>query len=59
MISIKFWQNVNQKLSKFITKECFVVRPFDCLCKVSKIFTEFHQVINFEKFLIYVLPKFS
>ena len=40
-------------------KECFVVWPFDCLCKVSKLFAEFHQVFNFEKFLIYVLPKFK
>ena len=33
--------------------------PHDCLCKVSKILAEFNKVFNFEKFLIYVKPKFN
>ena len=31
----------------------------DCLCKVFKILAEFNKVFNFEKFLIYVQPKFN
>ena len=71
MISIKFWQNINQQLSKLYTyinseniletllKNVLLYDLFDCLCKVSKLFAEFHQVFNYEKFLIYVLPKFN
>ena len=48
MISIKFWQNINQQLSKlytFINSENILetlLKIFDCLCKVSKLFAEFH-----------------
>ena len=33
--------------------------PHDCLCKVSKILAVFSKVFSFEKFFIYVLPKFN
>ena len=67
MISIKFWQNINHQLSKLYTfinseniLETLLKNVLLCgLCKVSKLFAEFHQVFNFEKFLIYVLPKFN
>ena len=70
-ISIKFLQNINDKLFKVeyliknsqyfgnFAKECFIVWPHNCLCKVSKILTEFNKVFNFEKFLMYVQPKFN
>ena len=70
-VSIKFWQNINKEFLKteyFIIlsqyfgnfmQEFFVGWPHDCLCKVSKILVEFYKVFNFEKFLIYVLPKFN
>ena len=41
------------------TQEFFIVWPHDCLCKISKIFAEFNKVFNFEKSLIYALPKFN
>ena len=71
MVSIKYLLNINQELFKveyFIkliqyfgnfAEECLVVWPYDRLCKVSKILAEFNKVINFEKFLIYVLPNFN
>ena len=37
----------------------FVVWPHDYLCNVSKILAEFSKVFNFEKSLIYALPKFN
>ena len=40
-------------------KECLVVQPHECLCKVSKILTEFNKVLSFEMFLIYVSQKFN
>ena len=36
-----------------------VLWPHDCLCNVSKILAEFSKVFNFEKSLIYALPKFN
>ena len=33
--------------------------PHDCLCNVSKILADFSKVFNFEKSLIYALPKFN
>ena len=41
------------------TQEFFVVWPHDCLCKIPKILAEFSKVFNFEKSLIYSLPKFN
>ena len=40
-------------------QEFFVVWPHDYLCNVSKILAEFGKVFNFEKSLIYALPKFN
>ena len=39
------------------TQDIFVVWPHDCLCNVSKILVEFSKVFDFEKSLIYALPK--
>ena len=38
------------------TQEFFVVWPHACLCKIL---AEFSKVFNFEKSLIYALPKFN
>ena len=40
-------------------QDVFVVWPHDYLCNVSKILAEFSKVFNFEKSLIYALPKFN
>ena len=70
-VLIEFWQNINQKLFKveylmklskyFGNFAKAVKRPHNktFFSKVSKIFVEFKKVFNFEKFLIYVLPKFN
>ena len=42
-----------------LTQDFFVVWPHDYLCNVSKILAEFSKVFNFEKSLIYALPKFN
>ena len=35
---------------------CYLMTAF---CKISKILAEFNKVFNFEKSLIYALPKFN
>ena len=40
-------------------QDFFVVWPHDYLCNVSKLLAEFSKVFNFEKSLIYTLPKFN
>ena len=57
MISIKFWQNINQQLSRlytFINSENIseTLLKNVSLCDLLTAFAEFHQVFNFEKFLI-------
>ena len=49
----------SEDILETLLKNVLLCDLFDCLCKVSKIFAKFHQVFNFEKFLIYVLPKFN
>ena len=70
-VLIKFWQSMNEEVLKIeyliifnqyfgnFTQDFFVVWPHDYLCNVSKILAEFSKVFNFEKSLIYALPKFN
>ena len=43
------------KLSGELMQEIYQI----CLSRISKILAEFNKVFNFEKSLIYVLPKFN
>ena len=70
-VLIKFWQSINEEVLKIeyliifsqyfgnFTQDFFVVWPYDCLCNVSNILAEFSKVFNFEKSLIYAMPKFN
>ena len=72
MFSIQFWQNMNEELLKVEYLVVNFSQYFENFAKsiirscnktffrnVSKILTEFDKVFKFEKFLIYLLPKFN
>ena len=56
LLNIEYLVIFCQYFGNFI-QEFFVVWPHNCLCKISKILAELNKVFNFEKSLIYVLPK--
>ena len=58
ILKIEYLIILSQYFGNF-TQEFLVVWPHDCLCKISKILAEFSKVFNFEKPLIYALPKFN
>ena len=69
MFQLNLWQSINEelfkaeyliKLSQYfrnLAEAVMILYSKTCFSKAFKVLADFNKLFNFEKFLIYVLPK--